>query len=94
MPERSISRRTFLAQGSTGAVALGAGALAARGAAGANERLSIGIIGTGGRGSGLMGQIHGLAGSHNVAITAGITPSTACPRRPQGSALTPYAACR
>lgn len=37
---------------------------------GANERINIGIIGAGGRGSELMGQINGLAQGKNVQISA------------------------
>jgi predicted dehydrogenase len=37
---------------------------------GANERISIGVIGTGGRGQALLGEIIGLADAQNVEITA------------------------
>jgi predicted dehydrogenase len=39
-------------------------------APGANDRLAIGCIGVGGRGTALMNQIMGLADSHNTRITA------------------------
>jgi predicted dehydrogenase len=41
-----------------------------RGAASANDRIAIGCIGTGGRGTDLMNQIMGLADPQNVHITA------------------------
>lgn len=64
-----MTRRRMLAQGSAAAVLLGAGGALAR-AAGANERISIGCIGTGDRCSALIGEIIGLAKQHNVEITA------------------------
>jgi len=71
MSNRLVTRRSFLTKASTSAVALGAGALAARAARGANERLAIGLIGAGGRGQGaLMPQIFALAERYNVTITA------------------------
>ena len=65
-----MNRREFLKYTSAGAAAIGTSALVARGAVGANERISIGIIGAGGRGSDLMQQIHSLAQAQNVQITA------------------------
>ncbi|KPL09745.1 hypothetical protein AMJ85_06140 [candidate division BRC1 bacterium SM23_51] len=65
-----MSRRKFLARSSGGATILGLGALGAQRAQGANERLSIGIIGAGGRGSALMTEIRGQAKKHNAEITA------------------------
>ncbi len=70
MSAKLTHRREFLATASGTAVVLGTGVGMARAAAGANDRLSIGIIGTGGRGSYLMGRILGLADSHNVRVTA------------------------
>jgi len=65
-----LSRRTFLAQASAGAAALSSAAVI-RGATGANERLSIGVIGTGDRGRGaLIAQIAALADSHKAAVTS------------------------
>ncbi len=58
-----IGRRTFLA-------ATGAGLLLNPSASGANDRISIGVIGTGSRGMSLMGQIARLKDSHAVDITA------------------------
>jgi len=66
-----FSRRRFLAQASAGAAAWSS-RRAARGATGgANDRLAIGVIGTGNRGLGtLIPRIAALAKSHNVAVTA------------------------
>lgn len=65
MTAKSISRRRFL-----GAAALaGSGLLPVR-AAGANNRLSLGMIGVGDRGAALLSQILGLAKGHNVEVTA------------------------
>lgn len=68
MSMNKVTRRGFLTQGS--AAAVGAAALIARRAHGANERIGIGIIGAGGRGTHLMGQIRGQAAEQNVQITA------------------------
>jgi hypothetical protein len=65
-----MSRRGFLRRAAGGVAALGAGALLAGRALGANERLSIGIIGAGDRGSALLGQIIGLAKTHHTEVTA------------------------
>lgn len=70
MSSPRMTRRTLLSRAAAGAAALGTSALVARGAPGANDRISIGCIGVGGRGSMLMNDIHGLAKQHNVAITA------------------------
>jgi len=53
-----------------GASALGAGALVGGRVLGANDRLSIGIIGCGDRASALMGEIQGLAKEREAEITA------------------------
>ena len=65
-----MTRRSFLARVSGGAAALGTSAAVAQVAGGANERLSIGVIGCGGRGTSLMRGIQSLAKSQNVEITA------------------------
>lgn len=70
MAKHTISRRRFFARTSSGAAALGLTALAAQRAYGANERLSIGIIGTGGRGLQHMSELRKLAKKHNAEITA------------------------
>jgi predicted dehydrogenase len=70
MSADSVTRRRFLAQTTGSAAALAAGAMYARAAEGANDRLSIGIIGCGGRGNNLMDDIHAVAKDRNVEITA------------------------
>ena len=70
MSKQQLNRRTFLAAGTAGAAALGASAVVARGADDANSRLSIGVIGTGGRGGNLMSVIAALAEGHAAQITA------------------------
>jgi predicted dehydrogenase len=70
MSTHGISRRQFLERTTVQAVVLGASTVHASRALGANERLSVGIIGAGDRGSALMGQIIGLAKSHSAEITA------------------------
>src|SRR5262245_7514740 len=62
----SFSRRTFLAAAS-GAVIAGY-RTAAAGIQGANNRIRIGVIGTGGRARGLMNQLKRLPGNELVAI--------------------------
>ena len=66
MTMKSMSRRNFLA---ASGLAMGAG-LASRSVFGANDRIRIGVIGTGDRGSSLMGDLARLKDSHNVTITA------------------------
>lgn len=66
----ALSRRTFLKYTSASATALAANALPGQETAGANERISIGLIGVGGRGSALMGEIMAVAKKQNVQITA------------------------
>lgn len=63
-------RREFLTKsaGSVGALALGGSILPA--AASANERIRVGVVGTGSRGGSLMGWTHKLSQSHNLQITA------------------------
>jgi predicted dehydrogenase len=60
-----VSRRGFL-----GAAALAGGGLLSARAAGANDRLSLGLIGAGDRGTALLGQVLGLAKAQNVEVTA------------------------
>jgi predicted dehydrogenase len=67
--EQGMNRRQFLRRTAAGTAALGAGAWSAKGAS-ASERISIGIIGTGSRGSALMKEILNLAPEHHVQITA------------------------
>ncbi len=63
----SISRRSFLA---ASGLAVGAGMALPRTVFGANERIRVGVVGTGDRGSSLMQDIGRLRESHNVEITA------------------------
>ncbi len=67
MTSSPISRRQFIA---ASGVAAGAGLLSNRAAFGANDRISIGIIGTGSRGAALFREIAKLKESHNVTISA------------------------
>ncbi|MBP6963357.1 MAG: Gfo/Idh/MocA family oxidoreductase [Armatimonadetes bacterium] len=71
MSQQKLTRRDFIAGSAAGiaAGALSAGPAAAR-VIGANDRLSIGIIGAGGQGRYQMSQIIGLADSMNAEITA------------------------
>jgi predicted dehydrogenase len=65
MTVEPISRRGFL-----GAAALAGSGLWSARAAGANDRLSLGLIGVGDRGTALLGQVLGLAKAHNADVTA------------------------
>jgi predicted dehydrogenase len=61
----NCTRRTFL----TAASGLAVGArLAAASAQGANDRIRVGVIGTGGRARGLMTQLKTLAGAEMIAV--------------------------
>src|SRR5262245_15494065 len=64
-PVNDLSRRHFLGASSAGLLAL----TAAR-AADSNERLSIGIVGPGGRGRGVLGTTLKLAKAHRAEVTA------------------------
>ena len=66
----ACTRRRFLKHTSLGAAALSLSPLVLRGAPGANDRINIGMIGTGGRAQALLAEIVKLAGSHNVQVTA------------------------
>lgn len=65
-----MNRREFLGYTSAGAAVLGCSALAAHAQAGANDRISIGIIGTGDRAGAHINDILGMSSKHNVQITA------------------------
>ncbi len=70
---RSTSRRGFLKKASAGAAALSASSYAR--VAGANDRISIGIIGCGGRGMGAhMPGVHAHAEAQNIEVTAVCDP--------------------
>jgi predicted dehydrogenase len=64
-----INRRAFLKSTLTGAAVLSASPVGL-GAPGANDKIAIGCIGVGGRGSALLGEILGLAAKENVQVTA------------------------
>lgn len=68
----TLNRRAFVkAAAAAGTALLGTNPLVLRGAAGANERISIGCIGIGGRGSDHLSEILAtLADKENVQITA------------------------
>ncbi|MBN1491722.1 MAG: Gfo/Idh/MocA family oxidoreductase [Phycisphaerae bacterium] len=70
MSANQMTRRGFLAKTAGGAAALGTTAAMAQVASGANERLTIGIIGCGDRGTYLMNEIKKQAEAHNVVIAA------------------------
>ena len=67
---RFSTRRDFLKTSAAGAALLTTHPLFSSGASGANERIAIGCIGTGERGSALMDEIMALAENQNVHITA------------------------
>jgi len=73
--ERSYSRRRFLRNAAAGGAALAVSAASYSRVRGANERISIGIIGCGGRGVGAhMAGVHKHAQTQNVEITAVCDP--------------------
>ena len=63
------SRRTFLSQ-TSGVLSLGASPWIGRAAGSPNDRIGIGMIGLGGRGSDHLDELAGLASAHNVQINA------------------------
>jgi predicted dehydrogenase len=65
-----MNRRAFVKVAVAGSALLGTRPLGLRGAPGANDRIALGCIGIGGRGSALMGEILALADQENVQITA------------------------
>lgn len=66
--ENDWTRRTFLKTATTGAMA--GWALSHNRVLGANDRLGIGVIGCGGRGTHLMGEIEALSSSHSAEVVA------------------------
>lgn len=66
----SGTRRAFLKSAAAGSMVLAVTPLRLRGAEGPNERIAIGCIGAGGRGTDLMNDVLGLATTQNVQITA------------------------
>lgn len=69
-PSTGITRRHFLERASASAAIFALSPAVLRAAPGANDRLSIGMIGSGDRASALRREIISLAKTHNVAITA------------------------
>ncbi len=93
-PSLLATRRTFLKTTGAGALALGMSPVSARAVAGANDRITIGCIGVGGRGTDLMNQILELGTTANVQITAVCdvwrkNRETAAARIKQGSGTEP-----
>lgn len=70
MPRQTVTRRHFLASTSGSAVALGLTAKVVRAAPGANERISIGLIGCGERGKNHLDSILKFQSKHNVQMTS------------------------
>ncbi len=64
------SRRSFLKQTALGTAMLGLSPRMVRGVPGANDRLRIGLIGTGGRGQALLNDITRVAQKENVQVVA------------------------
>lgn len=69
MSKKLVSRRQFLANASGSAVGLGLTAAVVRGAPGANERISVGVIGCGERAKAHLEAIGKFGSKHNVRIT-------------------------
>jgi len=71
MAQPNLTRRDFLVRSGAAAMALGSLSMPSARAQGANDRLSIGIIGCGGRGAGaLMPEVYSQGKDLNVEITA------------------------
>lgn len=73
MTDNIISRRQFLTRSALGAATIaisGSALLSPSRVLGANDRLSIGLIGAGGRGTSLMKDLHAVGGTLNVEVTA------------------------
>ena len=70
MDAERVTRRKFLATASVGTAVLASKGMTVQGAPQANERISIGMIGTGHRGNMLIDDIIANADKHNVEITA------------------------
>lgn len=70
MPRHVVSRRRFLAGASTSAAGLGLAARVVRAAPGANERLSIGLIGCGERARAHLAGLIKFRPAHNLQVTA------------------------
>src|SRR5262245_51700408 len=71
MSDPKLSRRAFLeTTGAAGAAFAGLAASTASRVSGANETLSVGIVGPGGRGSGLLGTFFGESRAGKARLTA------------------------
>jgi predicted dehydrogenase len=72
MPGNMLNRRQFLSRCTAGAagLALTSVAVRPRRVLGANDRISLAVIGSGGRGQYLMGEVEKLAEKLNVEVTA------------------------
>ena len=68
MTDGEMTRREFRGTTARGAAAAAALRVVPARAFGANERISVGIIGAGGRGGYLMNQVHGLESKVNVRV--------------------------
>jgi len=66
MSDASLSRRNFLSAGASAGLL----AVTAAGAAGSGDRLSLAILGPGGRGRSLMSTFHSVCKEHNAEFTA------------------------
>jgi predicted dehydrogenase len=66
--EQSVGRRTFLKLSTAATAGLGLASQATAGAAGSDKPVRVGIIGTGGRGCGLMGVLLGFKGVEVPAV--------------------------
>lgn len=70
MMRSEISRRQFLETAARGAIGAAALTVVPARAFGANERIGIGVIGAGGRGTFLANQVHALESKLNVRLAA------------------------
>lgn len=70
MSENSVTRREFLSIGAATVAAATVGSLAPERALGANDRISVGWIGAGGRGTQIVGELHRADKELNVEVTA------------------------
>ena len=77
-----MDRRRFLGSSLTASAGVLAGPrLASARATGANDRIRVGVIGTGGRARGLMRQLKELPGAQMVAVSDVYEPRVLEPRR-------------
>ena len=79
---RRLTRRTIIRSSAAAAMALTRGAVPARGKLGANDRLRVGIIGPGDRGTSLLSDFFSHASPYNAELVAvysvgGLTPGGA-----------------